>query len=176
MSTRQLTNPVINLLINNARDGAPIHRSSILRLKRRAILVARTIKRTLKRIALPAKEVVAVIGVASPIRHASALYPIPTSFQVVTGGEVGDGGREIEDLPITKTPHKRLTPVLRPILPVIKQTRIPDNLVEQLSHAYGVRSWARAAGFKGAVFGVRHVCHVVWGVEVDAVPAAVVCQ
>jgi hypothetical protein len=80
-------------------------------------------------------------------------------------------GRKKEDVPITKTPHKRLAPILRPILFVIKHTRIPDNLVEQLTHAHGVSSRAGPAGFKGAEFGVGHMCHVVWGVEVDAVPA-----
>jgi hypothetical protein len=35
-----------------------------------------------------------------------------------------------------------------------------------------VAGWAGPAGFKGAVFWVGHVCHVVWRIEVDSVPAA----
>jgi hypothetical protein len=64
MSTRQRTNPVIDLFIDNARDSALVHRSSVLRLERRAVNVARGVQCTLKRVVFPAEEVVAVVCVA----------------------------------------------------------------------------------------------------------------
>lgn len=73
---------------------------------------------------------------------------------------------------IPEAPDKRLAPILRPVLLVIKRRSVPNHLVEQLRHAHWMRCRTRAPSLKSAVFGVRHVCHVVWRVEIDAVPAA----
>jgi hypothetical protein len=86
-----------------------------------------------------------------------------------------NGCRE-HGLPIAKTPHEGLTPIFRPILLVVEHTCIPEDLVEELSHANRMAGRAGAARFERAEFGVGHVCHVVRGVKVDTVPAPVVRQ
>lgn len=84
-------------------------------------------------------------------------------------------GRELKkrnSLPIAKAPDKWLTTVLGPFSQVVERTGIPDHFVEELAHSDGMAGWTRSAGLKGPVFGIRHVRHVVWGIEVFAIPAA----
>ena len=78
------------------------------------------------------------------------------------------------NVPVAKTPHKGLTAVFGPISLVVEFTRVPDDFVDELAHAHGVGGWRGSAGLDAAVFRVGHVGHVVGGVEVYTVPAAVV--
>lgn len=66
MTSRQLTNPPINILLDHPQHAAFIHRTRILRRQRRAILITRAIQRTLQRVSFPAEQVVAVVGIAGP--------------------------------------------------------------------------------------------------------------
>lgn len=68
VATRQLAHPRINLLFDNTRNSAFVHRSGILRLERRTVLVARRVKSALKRVALPAKQVIAMVRVARAVK------------------------------------------------------------------------------------------------------------
>ena len=79
------------------------------------------------------------------------------------------------DSPIAETPDEWLTAIFRPISLVVKLARVPDDFVEELAHAHGVAGGAGAAGLERPVFWVGHVCHVVWRVQVDTIPAARAC-
>ena len=67
MPPRQLTHPVVNLLRNDARDGAFIHCSGVLRLEGGAVDVAEGVEGALEGVVFPAEEVVAVVCVVGSI-------------------------------------------------------------------------------------------------------------
>jgi len=68
VAARQLAHPRINLLLDNTRNSAFVHRGSILRLERGTVLVARRVESALKCVALPAEEVIAMIRVARAVK------------------------------------------------------------------------------------------------------------
>lgn len=73
---------------------------------------------------------------------------------------------------IAVAPDERLGAIFRPLGLVVERRRVPDDFVEQLRNADGVRGWTGAAVFERAALGIRYVAGVVGGVEVDAIPAA----
>jgi hypothetical protein len=68
---------IVNVFLYNTWNSAVVHGSRILRLERRTIYVARTIERTLQRIALPSKEIIAMVCIASAINSSQlAIYTL----------------------------------------------------------------------------------------------------
>ena len=84
--------------------------------------------------------------------------------------------RDWVSLRVAKAPHERLRAVGRPVSLVVELFGIEDDLVEELAHANGMRSRAGTTGLKGAGLGVGHMSHVIGGIQVLAIPAAVECQ
>jgi hypothetical protein len=72
--------------------------------------------------------------------------------------------------PIAKAPYEGLRAIGWPILFVVEFARVPDDLVEQLAHANGMRSWARAAGFEATELRIAHMSHMVRTIEIDSIP------
>jgi len=103
----------------------------------------------LQRVVFPAEDVVAVVA------EAGAIWNVSDNTKVETGGrwegrwgwESGGSGKVLR---ITKTPHKRLTPILWPKTLIVETRRVEYNFEKQLRDLDGVGSGARAVVFECA--------------------------
>jgi hypothetical protein len=110
----------IDFLLHDTINCAFVHCNRILRLQCWAINIARVIKRALQGVVFPAEQVVTVVCVTSAVRQVSG--PCAVMIGLYS--------------PVTKTPHKRLRPIARPIIFVVELGRVPNDFVEQLTHAH----------------------------------------
>lgn len=119
MAVRVLTLITTNRFLDRLPDTTLCRNISSLSLERRAnIAVATLIHRFLQRAVFPAKEVVAVLTVAS-------------SDTLLASSRIG---HYLCDLPVAHRVHKRLRSVLWPDALVIERCGVPHDFVHQLWH------------------------------------------
>lgn len=129
-----------------------------------AVSAAAGVERALQRVALPAKDVVAVLAVSGTGRKFSR------TFQ--------SKGTQFEgDSRVAHRVDQRLA-ILGPQLRIVELARVPHDLVHELGQPDRVAGRAGARRLEAAAAGVRDMALVVRAVDVLAVPASVVfsCQ
>jgi len=105
----------------------------------------------LQRVVFPAEDVVAVVA------EAGAIWSVSDNTEVENWGKMGrkvgfgmEGYGSGKILRITKTPHKRLTPILWPKTLIIETRRVEYNFEKQLGDLDGVCGGAGAVVFECA--------------------------